>query len=985
MRCSRLLTIIIRLVLPGWIFSTMHFIIFDNFSPVISRLTFSLLLFSICVSHQAIAQDKASLRGVVSEAASNETLVGVNVFIQGTQLGTATDINGFYEIGGITPGQYNIEVSYIGYEKMVFTGIRLEANKTKTLDVKLKSSVLTFDEVIVVGDKPLVDIDDPKGTTEIPTEMIESAPANEIQQILNTQAGIIQNPEGIHIRGGRTYETGFYIDGVAASDPLAGTGFGLDIGTNSIDNIEVTTSGADASFGDATAGVINTITKSGGEKFTLKANYKRDNFGFNKEAQSSFNQQVMELSFGGPSKWLSSLVAGNLKYHASLKTNFSDEFTKTPAEQLQSSLYPKTTFWSPYQDNRWSGLLKLNYDITPRKKLMVSYLKSLTINQDFNMLRITGNDVPFTPGYQFNFSLQPDKANTYTHDTNLETVRWMQTISNRVSYNVTFSRLFVHLRADANGRDWRPEEVDTEFDPRSIVTYPATYFNPNDSIVFVYPGPGLYNNGGIATLWHDHFVEEYTLKAFTNIYSKDATNKLVAGIELKKQEMQWVDITKPWIGAPIQLPDSQFTQSFRLGELSDVWHVKPLKGAFFVSDKIKYLGLVAEIGARLEYWFPGKFVDDAIHDPESPIRDEIRQSYLENTIGFGKRRLKMRLLPKVSASFPIKENQMMYFNYSHSTTAPHPSYIYTGLNPFFADRSTLGRIGNPDLNPEVDISYELGLRSQITSNDALSIAAFWKDKYDFITATTVLLEDVTGREIVRTIRINSDYARVRGFEIVYIKRIGKWFIGQLSAAYSIATGQSSSSSESIKEIQLTGNRETTAELPLAWDSPLDIKGLTLFTINRKTGLWGKKFLNRFSAYIEAIFRTGKRYTPYELTGIETISGRPIYEMVSDPEQRFSLIGKPSFWMNMNIKKWWTLGQKSLALTLEITNLLNTKNTAIVNPVTGKAYEPGDPVPTEWRDPEYLDPRDPRSYNLPPDNPARYYEQRHITLGLSFRF
>src|SRR5580765_9109128 len=139
---------------------------------------------------------------------------------------------------------------------------------------------------------------------------------------------------------------------------------------------------------------------------------------------------------------------------------------------------------------------------------------------------------------------------------------------------------------------------------------------------------------------------------------------------------------------------------------------------------------------------PRKYADDAVNNPEALIADEIRKSYIDHTINFFGRRAKLRLLPKLAASFPIKENQVMYFNYGVSTVYPHPSYIYAGLDPFYADRSTLGFIGNPDLNPEVDISYELGLKSQITENDALDVAAYWKDKYDFITTSTILLEDV---------------------------------------------------------------------------------------------------------------------------------------------------------------------------------------------------------------------------------------------------
>ena len=63
------------------------------------------------------------------------------------------------------------------------------------------------------------------------------------------------------------------------------------------------------------------------------------------------------------------------------------------------------------------------------------------------------------------------------------------------------------------------------------------------------------------------------------------------------------------------------------------------------------------------------------------------------------------------------------------------------------------------------------MKFQITSNDALSFAAYFKDKYDFVTTTSVIIKDITGREVSRTMRINSDYARTRGIELNYIKRI----------------------------------------------------------------------------------------------------------------------------------------------------------------------------------------------------------------------
>ena len=947
---------------------------------------FQIALFSLLfLAPLSLFAQKGTLSGQLTDADSKVTLIGVNVIVQGTKFGAASDDNGRYTVEDLPAGTYAISFTYVGYQQKVFTGIKVAAGENKVLNVLLKSSDLTVgSDVVIVGDKQLIDPDKGKTVHGIGGDVIQAAPQRQLQGLLNTQTGVVLNPEGISIRGGRTYETAFIVDGVSAADPLSGTGFGIDLGTNSLDNIEITTGGGDVEYGDGSAGIVNATTRSGGEKFEFMFGHKRDNFGFNKKWKSVFNQQVYEASMGGTLLG-KGREKNKLRFFFSGKSQFDDQFIKHPANQVISSLYPGKAY-SPYQDNRFAGLLKLNYDFNRKVKLSFSYLRSLNINQDGNELRISGNDVQFLPGYQFDFQLQPDNANTYTHDTNLETLQLNHNVTKRFTYKILASRLFTHLRSDANGRYWRPSQVTSEFDPASIVKAPTTFFNPNDSITFVNPGPGLYNNGGIAPLWHDHYVEEYTLRyTGSYYYTPTGVSRLTFGTEFKHQEMQWIDITRPWVGAPIPLANGQTSQTFRLGDLSDVWKASPVRGAFYASDRIKYLGLIAEIGGRLEYWFPGKFVDDAVANPASPIVGQVRKEYLGSTGSFFGSRYKMRLLPKVSASFPIKENQILYFNYSHSMVLPHPSYIYTGLDPYYADRSTLSRVGNPNLNPEVDISYELGVKSQITKDDALTIAAYWKDKYDFITSASVQIKDVAGQNVTRTIRINSDYARIRGLEATYIKRIGKVYRGQLSAAYSVATGQSSSASEALNSILNTGNREDTKELYLAWDSPLDLKTVNTFTIDRERGLFGMPALNHISFYVEGIFRTGRRYTPYQFTGNDPATGRPIWEQNSDPAARWSKLGESNYWIDLNVRKWWTYKKVRLEGTLEVTNVFNTLNGVIINPTTGRAYKYGDPVTSTSRDPLYLDPRNGLSNGLPPDNPARYRAPRHFLIGLNVRF
>lgn len=952
------------------------------------KYLYSLLLVTFFSVHAWAQSTTGIITGLIKDKSDNSELIGVSVLIKGTSFGAVTDVNGRFILKNVKPGEYNLEVSYIGYSKVVLTGIKVKAGETKEVNVILQQASVTADDVIIIGKRPLIDVDKASSVNAISQEAIEIAPARQIQSIINTQPGVVNSPAGVSIRGGRTYETGMYVDGVKVTDPLAGTGFGLDLGSNAVNDIEITTGGIGADIGDATAGVVNTKTRNGGDKLEFGVNYKRDNFSFNKNRIDCWNSNIAELNIGGP--LLKKVFENRLKFSLATRAAFTDEYYKNPANQVISNPYPQkgwgdSRLFSPFQDNKWSVFGKLNYNFKKNKSVTLSGLRSVTINQDVNMLRIFGNDLPFQPGYQYLFSQQMDNANTFTHDANMISIDWKQAVSKRFSYNVLASRFFVKLQADANGRPWRPTNVDQVLDPASINQYPATYFNPGDSVGFVNLSSGFYNNGGIATLWHSHYFEEYAVKAQGNLVSKNSMNKLSFGFEAKMQEMQWIDIIRPWVGAPLPLPGGGESQTFRLGQQSDVWKVKPQRGGIFVTDQVKYKGLVASIGGRFEYWAPGKYVDDAVADQRAPIRDEIRESYLKNSVKIGDLRYKFRFLPKISASFPIRENQMLYFNYGHNTILPHPSYVYPGLDPFYQDRSTIANVGNPDLNPEVDISYEIGLKTQITSNDAFTIAAFWKDKYDFITTANVFIKDATGREVARTIRINSDYARSRGVEFGYIKRIGNWYNGQLSYTYQVTTGQSASANDKLKELLASGANEDTREFYLPWDVPHNLKTNHIFKIDTKSGLFNKKWLNKMSFYVETNLRSGVRYTPYIYDRTDVNTGRPIYVQDPNPDARWSKVGSYWFWTDLTFTKWWKrAGKSQINFSIQITNLFNNKNSTIINPVTGTAYNNGDNVPDSWVDPRYRDPRLGVT-GPPPTNPARFMEQRHIMFGIAAKF
>ncbi|MEM1127086.1 MAG: TonB-dependent receptor [Bacteroidota bacterium] len=968
-------------------------------SRFLSFLTLLLLL-------PAVALAQGRIAGQVTDALTGESLIGVNVTIVGSSFGAATDFDGNYAIDDLRAGEYNIRVSYIGFETLLFTGIQVRDGQTTELDIEMDEAVLSTDnEVVVVGDRPLIDVEQSSSAVNIGRESIEVAPVSDIQEVIASQAGIVADPTGLYIRGGRADETGYVVDGVSAKDPLAGTGFGLDIGSNAFEEVEVTTGGIGAEFGDVTSGVVSVTTQDGGDQFSGYFSHKRDNFGGGTDSwESNFREDTYEFNLGGP------IIRSKLTFFLSGQVQLSDGFTRTTSvpDQVQSSLVNGTDLL-PRMGNRWNGLGKLTYQLNRDIRVQASYTRSLTVNQNTRMLQVTGNDAIIQPGFQYGFALQPDLANTYAHDNNIVYLKWSHVLSDRSFYDVQVSRLFTRLRADANGRPWRPTNVDSELDPESIVEFPGQVFvgpdgrPPDEDVLFVLPGPGFINNGGLTTDWHDHFAEEVTVRGTYTLFSSSQDYRLNAGFDAKFNDYQWIDIVRPWVGAPIVTAGGDTTATNRLGQSADIWRVKPLRGGLFATNQIRYRGLIANLGVRLEYWAPGKYVDDLVDNPDAPILDTVRDAYKEDTVPLFGYRFKFRLLPKLRVSFPVRENQVLFFNYGHSTRLPHPTFIYTGLDPFFQDRSFFADLGNPNLDPEVDISYELGFRNQITSNDVLNITAFWRDKFDFITVEDVIIRDGTGRETVRAFRVNSDFARIRGVELSYLKRIGTWFQGQLSGSYSRATGLSSTNNDALVDFLARGDIDNTFETPLAWDRPLDLKANVQFSYDRPEPLLGVPGLNRFKVYLATTFRSGQRYTPVVFRGNETnpVTGeqdwRPIYERVEDPAERFSKIGEPWWWFDLSVQRNIRVLQNDLRLTLEVQNLFNQLNSVIVNPVTGKAYPNVDPnntdfialrgngeydVPTGTRDPRY---EDPFSTGLPPFNPARFLAPRHVVLGLSYRF
>jgi outer membrane receptor protein involved in Fe transport len=393
--------------------------------------------------------------------------------------------------------------------------------------------------------------------------------------------------------------------------------------------------------------------------------------------------------------------------------------------------------------------------------------------------------------------------------------------------------------------------------------------------------------------------------------------------------------------------------------------------------------MILNFGLRLDYWFPGKYVDDAVANPEVvTIPDEIRQEYYDETYEwFNGARFKARLSPRLGISHPVSDNQTLFFSYGHFSKWPKPQFVYAKLDPLNA-QSSFQRFGNPNLNPETTVAYELGVKTQFSSDDVLTITAYYKDIFDYINTRTARIVSPRFSAESFITYVNSDYARSRGIELEYRKRIGKWFNGTASFTYAIVTGKSSSADEGVLVLQGDLN-ESIKEEYVPWDRPLTASLSTSFYVEEGEPLFGfaPGILDDYNLYLRFFFQSGKRYTPAVFTGFVDDDGRAEYEYVVN--SRNSEVGDDWFWVDLNFEKYFRLMDLDFSLFVEVNNLLDRKNSAIINPVTGRAYEYGDDVPGSWNDPRYPDVQAPVSPY--PYNPARYLTRRNIKFGVSIRF
>ena len=286
---------------------------------------FNFIIYALVVIITLNAQsDRVSgkIRGRVVDSTSKNPLAGANVLVLpvGSGRGTMTNENGEFVLPNLMTGRYNVKVSYMGYASTTIQDIDVSPGGTTEILFSLTIAAIEGQEVNVVAEsmENTINIKTVVSQVKYSGEQLYKMPVSNFTDVIANAGGVVKTEagrsRGIHMRGGRSGEVAFYVDGILTNDPVDRSQ-GVQIDKEAIDVLTISKGGFSAEFGEAMSGIVTVITKSG-SKQDISGNliFETDQLASNNSKYNN-NYSKYNMQFGGPfpglKNYLSFYISGS--------------------------------------------------------------------------------------------------------------------------------------------------------------------------------------------------------------------------------------------------------------------------------------------------------------------------------------------------------------------------------------------------------------------------------------------------------------------------------------------------------------------------------------------------------------------------------------------------------------------------------------------------------------------------------------------------
>lgn len=882
-----------------------------------------LLLLVLMISSVVFSGTTGKIAGVVKDKQTGELLAGANVLIEGTNMGAAADVNGYYFIINVPPGKYRLKTMMMGYKTTIQSDVQVVIDLTTRINFELETTVLEGEVVEIVAERPLIEKDVTSSSIVTTSEQIDKMPVSSFNEVLVVTPGFVESGSGqsreINVRGGRTNELAFMIDGFYVEDPLMG-GMGSDVANVGISELAVMTGTFNAEYGEAMSGVLNIVTKEGGNDYHGRVRFITDKY-VNPHTYEFLHKYLDENG-----RWTDkdgNLATGEHNAQTVPGQNLYDpNFWKdsTQTETDFNKFHTEVNFGGPIPLLGRGNSFFVAGDVLDTDTYLgwtgQPYRKERRANaklvlKPINSIKLIFGAVGGKKRYRnYSHSNKYVPQNTYTHfDENLMinatlthqlspstfyTIKASVFNSNRDYYRYKAEDFFSGQDEngewqilDENGEytglaDISPSDVEYEFD--------APFFDSEDSI---------WTTGG-GSAWEDRENKITTGKIdLTSQVTK--VHQVKIGAEIKETHLKYHYVSGPYNA----LPDVE------------KYEHKPIEGSAYIQDKMEFdnLGIVINAGLRIDYMnTSAKYLFNPHQPTAEYVIDPLTGKERKNLVDAEK---KIHISPRLGFAHPIMEKAVLHFAYGHFYQVPQYSYLFLTENmndqyypfPNMAINGIYTQLGNANLKPEKTIAYELGLETKLAENISLDVTFYYKNIYDYTTFRRYQAIPVQYHRF-----INQDYGNAKGVEFTLKKRFSNYFGGQINYTLSKAEGNASDVTDAYNDWYSFSVNKTyppKKTINMDWDQTHTVN----FVIDiGKPGNWGVNIVGNYGS--------GLPYTPLSSRGLridEPNSARKPWTMTVDLRATKDL-------------KWAGI---DFTIYADFENILNKENIYIVNGSTGK--------------------------------------------------
>ena len=940
------------------------------------------------------------LSGTLIDKETGEPLIGCNIIIEDTYLGTSSNEKGEYALLNIPPNTYSIRFEMIGYKKLVNEGVTIISDKTTSLNGELVSSVIAGEEVVVVAEKKLIQFDVTQSEAIISSEELEGMPVTEVSEVLRLQGGVtVDSDGGIHMRGGRTSEVSYMVDGVPMSDLYDG-GIGVQIENDNIQELQVISGTFNAEYGRALTGVVNMVTKDGGNQFEGSLHTYAGDYQSSDKIYNNLNNLDLEDDYSVSASLSGPILKDKVTFYSSGRVNQS----KGWLNGLQTFTIYGDTIFKDQNNNRyldgneeqkdpyykglnwhssWSTQNKVTFNLLKGTTFKINTILNSRESQDYNFALQLLEDAQIT-----NFNRGRFLGLSISHTLSPTSFLQVNVSENKYNYE---SYLF------EDPLDNRYITPDSLFLARLENRIPDHIIEQYGDQVQYFPAYSLYRAG----VDNRRFKRETK----TNNYKLDFTsqinkyNQVKLGLDFSSHSLMLdtyslLDSTlTDQVYTPI-IPDKEsFTRSYYVR--------KPTEFAIYAQDKIEYGDMIINLGLRYESFNPNAKIPNNIHepyikDPRNPALDTLSQGQLEainwgdisyteidsngnevsytyadyysrfndqpnlnQKTGWWKNTtVKSLLSPRAAVAYPISDKGVIHFAYGYFFKIPDFSLLYDETDYKLSETgSNFGIFGNPDLKPETTVSYELGLKQEVALNTRLELKAFYRDARNYVSSGIPI--DLGDGKAYYTF-VNKDYSNSRGIIVTAYRRFSNFIGGQLDYTYQVAEGANSNPVEEFGAV-LAGNEPTRSIIPLDWDQTHSLNG-SIFANYKE---WGANTVFQFGA--------GYPYTP-QITNYESQG-----EVLSTVLLRNSRRKPSTFRVDVKLHRGIKIGDLNGKFYIRIQNLTDRRNHISVYGDSGKANQTIEQARAQAISP--FEPMRPNTLEQFFNRPDWYDPPRQIQMGL----